>query len=208
MKISAFMPTFNRPDFIVKAVEAILAQDYDNFEIIVKDGGDSIEHLLPKDDRIRYIGGRDRGITDAMNQAMAKATGDIFVWANDDDLIAPGTFRFVIDNIGGHKWLVGRILMGDQLYGETYNYERLKQNNIVPQPAVYWKRDLYNELGGMCEDQDLTSDYEYWLRIGKKYEPIWTDRVLANYTVHEGQITQKITGEQLAQAEQTRKKYL
>jgi len=208
MKISAFMPTFNRPDFIVKAVEAILAQDYDNFEIIVKDGGDSIEHLLPKDARIRYIGGRDRGITDAMNQAMAKATGDIFVWANDDDLIAPGTFRFVIDNIGGHKWLVGRILMGDQLYGETYNYERLKQNNIVPQPAVYWKRDLYNELGGMCEDQDLTSDYEYWLRIGKKYEPIWTDRVLANYTVHEGQITQKITGEQLAQAEQTRKKYL
>lgn len=72
--ISVLMPTFNRPNFIRGAVEAILAQDYPDFEIIVKDGGESIEHLLPSDPRVKYIWNKDRGITDAMNQAMKAAS--------------------------------------------------------------------------------------------------------------------------------------
>ena len=42
MKISALIPTFNRPQFIVNAIKAILDQDYDDFEIIIKDGGEPI----------------------------------------------------------------------------------------------------------------------------------------------------------------------
>lgn len=210
MKISALIPTFNRPQFIKGAVEAILQQDGD-FEIIVKDGGDSIEHLLPKDDRIKYIWNKDSGITDAMNQAMKAATGDIFVWANDDDRIMPGTFDFVRKNIGDSKWGYGYILMTngkDELkWGEPWNYSRLKQGNIVPQPSVYWTREAYNEVGEMSEENDLVSDYEYWLRLGSKFEPVFWDRIMALYTLHKDQITQKITGEQLRQANQVKKLY-
>ena len=154
MKISVLIPTFNRPQFIRGAIDAILAQDYSDFEIIVKDGGESIEHLLPKDDRIKYIWNKDRGITDAMNQAMKVSTGDIFVWANDDDRITSGTFQYVIDNIGDAKWAYGYIRMTngkDEIrWGEPWNYERLKKNNIVPQPSVYWTREAYEEVGEMC----------------------------------------------------------
>ena len=210
--ISVLIPTFNRPQFIVGAVEAILNQSYKDFEIIIKDGGESIEHLLPKDPRIKYIWNKDRGITDAMNQAMRVATGDIFVWANDDDRITPDTFQYVVDNIGDAKWAYGFIRMtngqSDLVWGETWNYEKLKQNNIVPQPSVYWTREAYEEVGEMSEDQDLTSDYEYWLRLGSRFEPKFFDRIMADYTIHADQITQKIMGEQLRQANETKKKYV
>lgn len=212
MKISVLIPTFNRPQFIRGAVDAILSQDYDNFEIIIKDGGDSIEHLLPKDDRIKYIWNKDRGITDAMNQAMRVATGDLFVWANDDDRITPGTFKYVVDNIGDAKWAYGYINMTNGreniTWGQPWNYETLKLTNIVPQPSVYWTREAYEKVGEMCEEQDLTSDYEYWLRLGKHFEPKFFNRIMADYTLHKDQITQKIMGEQLRQANETKKKYI
>lgn len=211
MKISVLIPTFNRPQFIRGAVDAILEQEGD-FEIIIKDGGESIEHLLPKDPRIKYIWNKDRGITDAMNQAMKVAKGDIFVWANDDDRITPGTFKYVLENIGDAKWAYGYIKMtngkDEMRWGEEWDYKKLKQNNIVPQPSVYWTREAYEEVGEMCEEQDLTSDYEYWLRLGSKYEPKFFDRIMADYTIHKDQITQKIMGEQLKQAGETKKKYV
>jgi len=211
MKISILCPTFNRPDFIVKAVEAVLNQDYQDFEIIIKDGGEPIGHLLPKDDRIKYIWNKDRVITDAMNQAMKAATGDVFVWANDDDRISEGTLKFVSENLGKHKWGYGYIEMvkGDagMLWGDEWSYQRLLKQNFVPQPSVYWKREVYEEMGEMDETNDLVSDYEYWLRIGSKYKPVFWNRIMAYYTIHKDQITQKIMAEQLRQANEVRKKY-
>ena len=212
MKISALIPTFNRPKFIVNAIKAILDQDYDDFEIIIKDGGEPIKHLLPDDKRIKYIWNKDRGITDAMNQAMRVATGDVFVWANDDDRIAKGTFKFVSKNLKDNdKWGYGLIEMinGDvkMIWGDEWNYERLLKQNFVPQPSVYWKREVYEEMGEMDETNDLVSDYEYWLRIGSKYKPVFWNRIMAYYTIHKDQITQKIMAEQLRQANEVRKKY-
>jgi glycosyltransferase involved in cell wall biosynthesis len=206
--ISVLMPTFNRPDFIRGAIDAILTQDYSDFEIIVKDGGESIEHLLPTDPRIRYIHNKDRGITDAMNQAMKAAKGDIFVWANDDDRITHGTFKYVVENIGDYKWLFGKIkLTTGQTMGGGYSYQELLKANIVPQPAVYWTREAMEEVGYMSEEQDLVSDYEYWLRLGAEFEPKVVDRILAEYTIHNDQITSKIPAQQSTQANIVSQKY-
>lgn len=211
MRISILVPTFNRPDFIVKAVEAVLNQDYQDFEIIIKDGGEPIGHLLPKDDRIKYIWNKDRGITDAMNQAMKAATGDVFVWANDDDRISEGTLKFVSKNLGKYKWGYGYIEMvkGDagMLWGEEWDYSKLLRGNFVPQPSVYWTREAYEAVGEMDETNDLVSDYEYWLRLGSKYKPVFWNRIMAYYTIHPEQITQKIGDEQMRQARNVMMKY-
>ena len=207
--ISVLIPTFNRPKFIRGAIEAILSQSYQDFEIIVKDGGDSIEHLLPEDSRIKYIHNKDRGITDAMNQAMREATGDIFVWANDDDRISPDTFQFVVDNIGDSQWLFGQIrFTSGQRYGGTgYSFNELLKNNIIPQPAVYWTKKAYEIVGEMDEENDLSSDYEYWLRLGSKFEPKVVNRIMAEYTIHSDQITSKTPQLQQSQAQRIREKY-
>lgn len=208
MKISILMPTFNRPEFISNAINAILEQDYDDWELIIKDGGKPVFDLIPDDKRIIYIHGKDRGITDAMNTAMKIASGDVFNWANDDDRISAGTLQFVAENIKDYKWMYGRIFMGNSPYGEAWNYERLKRGNIVPQPAVFWTREAIEKVGMFDESEDLVSDYEYWLRLGKYFTPLFVDRIMAYYTVHPGQITSRIQAEQLAQAARIRQKYL
>lgn len=202
------MPTFNRRDLILESVNSVLSQDYDDFELIIKDGGEPIFDILPKDPRIKYIWGKDRGITDAMNQAMKIAEGDVFNWCNDDDLMKEGTLKYISENLGDSKWCFGKIEQSNgEVSGRAWNLNEMLRRNIVPQPSVFWTREAMNEVGLMSEDEDLVSDYEYWLRLGSKFEPLFLDRVMALYRIHPNQITATIPQEQLAQAGRVAKRY-
>lgn len=204
MKFSIIIPTFNRPEFLEKAVAAILKQKAD-FEIIICDGGD--KHATFSDPRITHVIEKDNGITDAMNKGMKLATGNVFNWSNDDDRMAEGTLEYVESHIGDSKWLYGMIMYGDRPYGHDWDYSLLKRTNIVPQPSVFWKKEAYEEVGPMDETNDLVSDYEYWLRLGSKYTPHFANRIMAYYTLHPDQITTKRTQEQLNQASNVQKIY-
>ena len=57
----------------------------------------------------------------------------------------------------------------------------------------------------MDEENDLVSDYDYWLRLGSKFNPKFLDMIMAEYRIHDGQITSRIPQEQLAQADNVRK---
>lgn len=206
MKISILMPTFNRPEFIRQAVDAALAQTTE-IELIVKDGGESIYHLLPKDDRIIYIHSKDRGITHAMNTAMKTATGEVMCWANDDDLLLPNATEVVEREIGEAEWLYGKALTTDSvIMGGEWNYNRLLRENYIPQPAVFWKREAYELIGEMDEKNDLVSDYDYWIRLGQFGKPKVINDILATYTIHPGQITATRQFDQEIQANRVRDK--
>lgn len=210
-KFSIILPTFNRPQFIQRAILSILNQDYDNWELIIQNGGDQI--TIPSDERIKLHTEKDTGITDAMNKGMAKATGDIFCWCNDDDEMNSGTLKWIDENLKS-EWGYGLITMtgaqGAFEWGradDSATFDLLVQGNFVPQPAVFWTREAYETVGGMDEDNDLTSDYEYWMRLWKQYEPQKFNRLMATYHLHPGQITQMRMQEQIAQARKSAQKY-
>lgn len=213
------MPTYDRPSLIIDSVNSILKQDYENWELIIKDGGTyDIFDLVPKDKRIIYIYGKDAGITHAVNQAFTLATGHIFHWFNDDDVMAPGTLSFVAENMEEYAWLYGRVLMTQnpldsdpigEIWGEDWDYDKLcTQYNFVPQPASFWTEKASWMVGPFDDMHDLTSDYDYWIRMGNNYTPKVVNRILAYYRVHPGQITHKNNPEQARQAEETRKRYI
>lgn len=213
MKFSIIMPTFNRRKFILNAVNAILNQDYDDWELIIQNGGESISDIIQSDSRIRLYEEKDSGITDAMNRGMRKATGDIFNWSNDDDMMAPGTLKYVSENIKDNEWMYGTIEMvgTDGLVKSTMGYKTdfggLIEDNAVPQPSVFWTRKAYEVIGDMDESIDLTSDYDYWIRLMKNFEPLFTKRVMAHYLLHPEQITNTRSNEQLNQSKITKDKY-
>ncbi|MGI9118412.1 MAG: glycosyltransferase [Minisyncoccia bacterium] len=212
MKFSIIMPTFNRPEFINRAINGVLNQTYQNWELIIQNGGDSILDIIPKDPRIILFEEKDAGITDAMNKGLKKATGDVFNWQNDDDCLRSDALETVFNSIGDRQWVYGFICMqgngGNQVWGQNWEgLTKLKQANHVPQPSVFWTRKALNEVGFMCEEEDLVSDYEYWLRLGSIFEPLFINKVLADYYIHGNQITVKQMDEQLAQAKRTSKKY-
>lgn len=206
MRFSIIMPTMGkRKDFLAKSIEAILSQSFTDFELIIKNGGEPFE--VPNDPRIVYVEKKDTGIADAMNQGMEIAKGEIICEANDDDYLRPEALEIVDREIGDAMWLYGLINYGDAIYGSTWNFEKLKQGNYIGQPAVFWKRGAYEKLGGQDTDAQLAADYEYILRLGKNFEPVFIPIILADYNLHEGQITNARLQEQIRDAQKVKAKY-
>ncbi len=195
--ISVLMPTFNRPEFITTAVTAVLNQSYRNVEVIVKDGGSPIGDRLPKDSRLRYIQCPDRGIAHAMNQMLGVAEGELLTWANDDDIMLPGTLAHAIRFLDYHAWGYGSIRVNDDAgrflwvaHGPNpWNLVRNIQANGVPQPACFWTRWAADLIGEFDEEIGVCCDADYWDRLGQLFDPVRTTKVLAWYSRHEGSLS-------------------
>ena len=55
--------------------------------------------------------------------------------------------------------------------------------DFIPQPAVFWRKDLVNEIGFFDVNEHLAMDYEYWLRAAAKYNPGFIEDYLAGFRV-------------------------
>ena len=78
----------NPGEKLAATINSILAQQYGNYEIIIKDGGskDGSIEKLPADSRIRLFSEKDSGIYDAMNQALSRINGQYVLFLNCGDL--------------------------------------------------------------------------------------------------------------------------
>ncbi|NTX01780.1 glycosyltransferase [Myxococcus sp. CA040A] len=94
--VSCIMPTFNRRQFVPLAVRWFLAQDWPEKElIIVDDGTQPVEDLLPEDPRIRYLRlERRHSVGAKRNLACQSARGELIVHWDDDDWSAPRRLRY------------------------------------------------------------------------------------------------------------------
>jgi glycosyltransferase involved in cell wall biosynthesis len=97
MRFSIVVPTLNRKEMLISAIESIRAQGWSEIEIIVVDGGSAdgtVEHLKIVPD-ICLLSGPDRGIYDAFNKGISRATGEVVGILNSDDAYEPGSFAAV-----------------------------------------------------------------------------------------------------------------
>lgn len=85
--VSCIMPTANRRPYVAQAISDFLAQDYVRRElIIVDDGADNIEDLVPTDPRIHYLRiAHGQSLGAKRNEACRRAQGEIIVHWDDDD---------------------------------------------------------------------------------------------------------------------------
>lgn len=96
MKVSVLIPTFNRRDYVVAALDSVLAQDFTDFEIIVVDDGstdDTADVMRPYADRIRYVRTANQGPALARNVGMQVARGEYLAYLDSDDLYYPYKLR-------------------------------------------------------------------------------------------------------------------
>src|SRR5258706_14363820 len=97
-RISVLMPCFNHGAFIAEAVDSVLAQTFQDFEIIVVDDGSTEPQTL---DALSRVGGPrttvlttvNRGLPAARNHAALHASGEFFCAVDADDKLAPAWFE-------------------------------------------------------------------------------------------------------------------
>lgn len=89
MKFTIVVVALNPGEKLNRTISSVLEQTYEDYEIVVKDGGsaDGSAEAMPKDERIRLFVEPDSGIYDAMNQAVAKAEGDYLLFLNCGDML-------------------------------------------------------------------------------------------------------------------------
>lgn len=103
--VSCVMPTWNRRVFIPGAIDCFLKQTYENRELVILDDGEEpIEDLIPKNGRIRYIFENRRRITgDKRNRIVELAKGEIICHWDDDDWSASTRIQDQIDRLATSK---------------------------------------------------------------------------------------------------------
>ncbi len=92
MKVSVIIPTYNRADYIVRAINSVLAQTYRNYEIIVVDDGSTDETralLEPYANYVNYVYQDNAGPAAARNKGISLAKGEWLAFLDSDDTWLP-----------------------------------------------------------------------------------------------------------------------
>ena len=128
-RFSVIVVCLNSGDKLVNTVFSVLDQTFRDFEIIVKDGNSSdgsVEKLRKEclgEERIRYFAGEDGGIYDAMNRAVAEATGQYLIFMNCGDYFADELVLNKVDRFIREKGDPKGILYGNRLSRKSGSVE-------------------------------------------------------------------------------------
>lgn len=104
-KISIIIPVYNTEKYVERCLRSVLAQTYENLEIIcVDDGsvdasGSILDKISKEDDRLHVIHNARSGVGVSRNIAMQKATGDYYGFVDSDDYIAPDMYYILLEAI-------------------------------------------------------------------------------------------------------------
>jgi glycosyltransferase involved in cell wall biosynthesis len=200
--VTVVTPSFNQGEFIERTIESVLAQTGPfELEHLVVDGGSTdgtLDVLRRYEGRVRFVSERDRGQSDALNKGFRMARGDVLAWLNSDDTYEPGAIAAAVEALREARWCFGQCRIIDERDREIrrsvtwyknrlsrrYSYPELLGRCFVPQPAVFFRRDLLEEVGAVDERCRYSMDYDLWLRFGRLAEPRFVPRYLASFRWH------------------------
>jgi glycosyltransferase involved in cell wall biosynthesis len=183
-RITIVTPTLNQGQYIERTILSVLNQNYPNLEYIILDGGsrDGTAEIVSK--YTRYISHwrsqRDDGQAAALREGFARATGEIFAWINSDDLYLPGVLKQVgsmmrehatTDVCYGNMYLLdstGEVIAERRLTGCSARLLALGIRHGgfgIYQPAAFWRRGLYERVGGIDSTLHFDMDNDLFIRF-------------------------------------------
>ena len=155
-RVSLGLPVYNGERYLAESLDALRAQTYTDFELIISDNCSTdgtraiAEDFAARDERIRYVRhDQNRGSSFNHNFVIAEARGEFFKWVSDDDLYAPDLLQRCVDALDArpeivlaHAWTA---FIDD--HGTLTDTPPYPLTTDVPDPAVRFKSLLYTQGG-------------------------------------------------------------
>ncbi len=200
LSITLVTPSLNQGPFIGATIESVLSQQYPDLEYVVRDGGstdNTLEVLASYASRLACISEADGGQSDAINRGLRQAKGEVLSYLNSDDLLLPGALAEVADAFRRDPDVV--LVFGRAEYIDAQGrhlspcltradaFARLAQGCFIAQPAVFFRRRVWEEVGPFDEHLRHAMDYDYWLRVAERFGADriqYLDRPLAASRMH------------------------
>ena len=183
--ISVIMPVYNRKDVVMNAIESVLNQTYENFELLVVDDAstDGTTELLKliNHEKVKIIFHEsNKYASGARNTGLKNASGDIIAYLDSDNLLDE---RYLAATVGAFLELPDAdAIYSAQYRCETYdstpfavqfaafNKSLLHNHNFVDMNCFAHRREVYENLGGFDETLKGADDWELILKISNHYK--------------------------------------
>lgn len=208
-RVTVVIPTYNRARMVCEAVDSVLAQTYEDFEVIVVDDGSTDNTPLRlseyEDPRVYIIRHQtNQGQGPARNTGILASKGEYIAFLDSDDLWEPTKLKeqmtFFAQN-AGLRWSSThafafesesrRKLYSMEKFGSQYEgsiASKLFMEDFLATSTIIVHRHIFDDLG-LFTDLPKAQDWEMWLRIAARFPVGSVKKALTGYRVHGGMVT-------------------
>ena len=197
---SVIIPTFNRCAFLKIAVESVLSQSFDDFEIVICDDGshDNTAGTITafNEQRIRYFRQENKGVSAARNAALKISRGEFIAFLDSDDRFRHDKLKITQSHIQNNPQY--KIFHSQEIWYRAGSYLAQKKAHIKPHGNIFAAaakicsvsistavihKSVFKKSGIFDETMPACEDYDFWLRAANLYEVFLIDEFL---TIKEG----------------------
>ncbi len=208
-KVSVLMTVYNTEKYLSRAIKSITNQTYQNFELIIVDDAstDSSRKILKKirNKKIsKYFFKKRMGRTKALNFALKQSSGDFIAILDSDDFSNKERLKESLNFFKKDAELMlissrtkiineeGKKLFIYPSKNEAKNYKNIiHYKNIFPFSTTLFKKKILNNIGIFSKEMNYAIDYEFILRVKKRYKIFITPKILGKNTLRKDSLTAK-----------------
>lgn len=201
MRISVVTPSFNMGRYLELTIKSVVANLRSGDEYFIVDGGStdgSLNIIRGYEHRLAgWISEADEGYADAIGKGFAGATGDILCWMNAGDFYLSGALDVARKAFTDDRDMI----FGDDFYVDEANRILSFSRGWVPdlrsatlfggwtplQDACFWRRSLYEAVGGINRSLRYAADYDLFLRMAQTGRTAYVPLTFSAFRRHSGQ---------------------
>lgn len=195
--VSVVLPVFNGARYLGEAIESVLGQTWQDWELIVVDDGSTdgsgaiAAQYAARDRRVRLITQENQKLPRALNRGFGEAAGEFFTWISADNRMLPGCLASMAealrhspdaDMVTGNMFLIGPT--GQRLRGHGWFELPPGSGNVILPASTALLNTVANNtigaaflyrgsvdavLGGYSPRQFMLEDYDYFMRLNSLF---------------------------------------